>query len=251
MISGTQHYMTFDKKFFEFAGSCSYTLARDFVGKTFEVLVNYDDDREVLRKSITVRTEGKEVEIFSNGNVFIDGMPAELPVTFNNVEITRQGHLIQLQSQKGFGVSCDVANDMCMLNISGWYYNKVAGLFGTYTNEKVDDMMTSDARIVNNVDDFTHSWVSGRCRNVENRARAWDSQSKVACQKLFNNNQSQFRRCYKVVNPSPFLQMCANDVIDDVTNKGDERSACKAAAMYVMACKKEGVPLRLPRTCGK
>jgi hypothetical protein len=249
MISGAQHYMTFDKKFFEFAGSCSYTLAREFVDQTFEVLVNYDDDREVLRKSLTVRTEGKEVEIFTTGVVSIDGVQTELPVSIGQAQITRQGHMIQLLSNKGFAVSCDIANDMCMLNISGWYYNKVAGLFGTYTNEQVDDMLTSDARLAANVDDFTHSWVSGKCRNVENRARAWDSQTKVACQKLFNNKESQFRRCYKVVDPTPFLQMCANDVIDDVTDMGDERSACKAAAMYVMSCKKEGVPLRLPRAC--
>jgi len=38
-------------------------------------------------------------------------------------------------------------------------------------------------------------------------------------------------------------------VTDDVTHKGEERSACKAAAMYVMHCKKEGVSVRLPRAC--
>jgi len=34
-LSGSQHFMTFDKNFFEFAGECSYLLARDFIGKTF------------------------------------------------------------------------------------------------------------------------------------------------------------------------------------------------------------------------
>lgn len=179
----------------------------------------------------------------------IDGAQSELPVAFGAIVMTRQGDLIHLQSAKGFTVSCDIANDMCMLNISGWYYNKVAGLFGTYTNEIYDDMMTSDARVVSDMEEFTRSWISGRCRSVENRARAWDSKSKIACQKLFNNQVSTFRRCYKVVDPAPFLQMCANDVIDDVSNMGEERSSCKAAAMYVMACKKEGVPIRLPRTC--
>lgn len=251
MISGTQHFMTFDKKFFEFAGSCSYTLAREFVSQTFEVLVNYDNDREVSRKSITIRTEGKEVEIASNGVVSVDGAQTELPVEFGAVQITRDGHMILMRSTKGFGVSCDVANDMCMLNISGWYFNKVAGLFGTYTNEPSDDLLTSTARQATDIREFTHSWVSGSCRNIENRARAWDSESKHACQKLFNNNDSAFRRCYKIVNPAPFLEMCGNDVLEDVSNMGDESSACKAAAMYVKACKQEGVPLRMPRVCGK
>jgi len=249
MISGAQHYMTFDKRFFEFAGSCSYTLAREFVDQTFEVLVNYEDDREVQRKSITVRTEGKSVDILSKGMVSVDGVQTELPVEFGSVQITRQGHMIQLVSGNGFEVSCDIANDMCMLTISGWHYNKVAGLFGTYTNEKSDDFLTSEARQVSDLKEFTHSWVSGRCRNIENRARSWESQSKHACQKLFNNNESSFRRCYKIVDPTPFVQMCANDVLEDVSNQGEESSSCKSAAMYVMACKQEGVPLRLPRSC--
>jgi len=41
-LTGTQHFMTFDKKFFEFAGECSYLLARDFIDKSFAVIVNYD-----------------------------------------------------------------------------------------------------------------------------------------------------------------------------------------------------------------
>jgi hypothetical protein len=69
LLSGNQHYMTWDKRYFEFAGSCSYVLARDFVDQTFEVLVNYQDQREVIRKSLSVRTEGKDVEIMTNGQV--------------------------------------------------------------------------------------------------------------------------------------------------------------------------------------
>ena len=35
-LMGSQHYMTSDRNFFEFAGdSCSYLLARDFISKTF------------------------------------------------------------------------------------------------------------------------------------------------------------------------------------------------------------------------
>jgi hypothetical protein len=41
MIAGTQHFMTFDRKFFEFEGSCSYLLAQDFVDKNFSLIITY------------------------------------------------------------------------------------------------------------------------------------------------------------------------------------------------------------------
>lgn len=41
MIAGSQHYMTFDRKFFEFQGSCSYLLAQDFVDKNFSLVITY------------------------------------------------------------------------------------------------------------------------------------------------------------------------------------------------------------------
>jgi len=248
LISGNQHYLTWDKRYFEFAGSCSYTLAKDFVDQTFEVLVNYDQQREVTRKSLTIRTEGKEVEIMKNGQVTVDNQETELPVEMDNIIIVRDGDMVLFNSDKGFTVTCDVTNDVCMLNISGWYYNKVAGLLGTYTNEKTDDFTTSQGSKAETVEDFAKSWAQGRCRSMENRARVWDNHSQV-CDKLFNNKYSNFRRCYKIVDPTPYMKMCTNDVTDDVTHRGDERSACKAAAMYVMHCKKEGVSVRLPRAC--
>jgi hypothetical protein len=248
MISGNQHFITWDKRYFEFAGSCSYTLARDFVDQTFEVLVNYEDQREVSRKSVSLRTEGKTVEITSKGLVTIDGNQVELPQSFGAVFISRDNDLVSIVSDKGFTLSCDAVNDACMLSISGWYYNKMAGLFGTYTNEKTDDFMTAQGSIAKSVDEFAKSWTVGRCRSIENRARVWESTNQV-CEKLFNNQYSILRRCYKVVDPAPYLKMCTNDATDDVTNRGEERSACKAAAMYVMHCRKEGVSVRLPRGC--
>ena len=40
--------MTFDKKFYEFAGECSYLLARDFIDQSFSVVVNYDKVKNKL-----------------------------------------------------------------------------------------------------------------------------------------------------------------------------------------------------------
>ena len=41
ILAGNQHFFTFDGKFLEFAGDCSYVLARDFQDGKFTVIANY------------------------------------------------------------------------------------------------------------------------------------------------------------------------------------------------------------------
>ena len=40
-VAGTQHYMTFERRFYEFAGECSYLLASDFLSNDFSAVVKY------------------------------------------------------------------------------------------------------------------------------------------------------------------------------------------------------------------
>lgn len=42
MLIGTKYYVTFDRTFYEFPGSCTYLLATDFVDQNFTLLVSYD-----------------------------------------------------------------------------------------------------------------------------------------------------------------------------------------------------------------
>ena len=60
--------MTFDRQFYEFAGDCSYVLARDFIDGNFTVLVNYEG---LNKKSLSVATGNKMIEIFPDYRVCI------------------------------------------------------------------------------------------------------------------------------------------------------------------------------------
>ena len=61
-MTGLQHFMTFDKRYFEFAGECSYTLAKDMVDNNFTVTVKYADSK----KSLSLTTDDKTFEISSD-----------------------------------------------------------------------------------------------------------------------------------------------------------------------------------------
>ena len=60
-IAGHQQFLTFDRKFYEYAGSCSYVLAQDTINNLFKVIVNYDRSRG--EKSITVEVDGHNVKV--------------------------------------------------------------------------------------------------------------------------------------------------------------------------------------------
>ena len=69
---------------------------------------------------------------------------------------------IQIQNTNGIAITCDIAHDICNVDVSGWYYGKTAGLFGTYNYEKKDDLTTAEGEMARHVDDFTRSWKVGR-----------------------------------------------------------------------------------------
>lgn len=68
MIIGSQHYITFDGRYFDFAGNCTYLLVKDFVHDTFAVLVKYDQqDEEITHKIIVLIGENAiELDLFND-----------------------------------------------------------------------------------------------------------------------------------------------------------------------------------------
>lgn len=63
MIIGSQHYVTFDGRYFDFAGSCTYLLAKDFVHDTFAILVKYDRQDEQITHQIVVLIGSNAIEL--------------------------------------------------------------------------------------------------------------------------------------------------------------------------------------------
>lgn len=63
MIIGSEHYITFDGRYFDFAGNCTYLLAKDFVHDTFAVLVKYDRQDEKITHKIIVLIGSNAVEL--------------------------------------------------------------------------------------------------------------------------------------------------------------------------------------------
>lgn len=256
-LTGAQHYMTFDRRFFEFAGDCSYLLARDFIGGTFSVIVNYDRviNNKPTKKSLTIVTAGRQIEVYPDSKVTVDGSRVEMPVRVGNATVLRRGNLISvIDDWRGLDITCDLPHDHCMLAVSGWYYGKTAGLFGTYDNEPSNDFTQSDKSMTTKPETNAESWTIGqRCRPI-NRAVVVQPDATTrryrACAELFTDaRSSMFRSCFKTVDPSSFLTMCLNDAQTGDNSLEAEIDVCRTAAAYVHECRRREVHLRMPKRC--
>ena len=190
-------------------------------------------------------TNEQEIEI---GDVAkVDGKMTELPYEYLNTTVTRAGDAITLDSTLGFTVMCDVAESFCSVNISGWYFGKTAGLFGTYNNEPSDDFVTADRQQTDSVEAFAQSWAVGRCRDPTNMATVIPHTEDRICDKFFKDSSSPLRPCFKVIEPANFYRMC----VSDVTRKAKE-GECRSAALYRLVCSREaGIEVNMPTECSK
>ena len=255
-ISGNQHFMTFDKTFYEFAGDCSYLLTKDFIDGNFSVVVNYKPVKgKMIKKSITVIADDKQLQISPDFQIKLDSKRVELPLEYGKTGVLRVGNKIKVINTNGFEVVCDLPHDRCTVGISGWYYNKVAGLMGTYDNEPATDFTTATNTLTTNTGEFAQSWsIGSRCKAVNSAVKVpteGDSRYKRLCKKFFEAQSSSFRPCFRQVDPKPFMEMCMNDMPFDENRIPSESDTCDVGAFYVDECERAGVPLRLPSSCGE
>ncbi|XP_064626174.1 apolipophorins-like [Lineus longissimus] len=251
MLTHGRHYTTFDGEHFDFAGTCSYLLTKDFTDGNFSVIVNYDNGKKT---SVIVNSNKKEFEIFPDFKVSVDNVRTELPYQYMNTTVVRNGYSIRVHNDNGFTMTCDMANDICTFNVTGWYFGKMAGLLGTYNNEQYDDKLTADRRIEDNVEQFARSWeVGSYCHVSRNIARqvttTKGSESDKLCRKYFEYSKSVFRPCFKQVDPAPHLVNCISDIEQDSTSRTIEEKGCGTFTGYVAECRRLGVPIRVPQTC--
>ena len=69
------------------------------------------------------------------------------------------GSKIALISTLGVKVICDNEHGLCTVDMSGHYFAKTGGLFGTYNYEPRDDFTTSQNTNTSDVLAFANSWT--------------------------------------------------------------------------------------------
>ncbi|PSN46112.1 hypothetical protein C0J52_17248 [Blattella germanica] len=251
MVIGSRHFITFDKKFYNFAGECSYLLASDFLNNKFSVFVTYKmENKEVTRKALTMLIDGHRIEITANKHVTLDGHKVELPVEVGEETwIQRTGDRVTVHSDLGLDLECNLHYDFCSVELSGWYFGKTGGLLGTFDYEPTNDFQLPNGTAAESIEAFANGWQIGRarCRSVnhailteaQTNAISADSYESSECLSYFENQLSPLRPCFSRIDVQPYLQMCLSE-------KGE---MCLAVAAYVSQCKRASVEVIMPHKC--
>lgn len=180
----------------------------------------------------------------SNGET--DHLPAEIGETY----LYREADIVTVQSALGFTLECNMKYHMCTFEMSGWYFGKTAGLWGTLNNEPSDDLLTSTKVKANisTIDLFADSWTLGSsCTStVPNNVNAISRPSSEItdlCNEFFTSKVSQLATCFPRIATDPYLSMCLNST--------SEEEVCTSAIAYINMCSYANTPLRIPDTCVK
>merc|ERR1712212_375133 len=261
VFAGNQHFFTFDGSFIEFAGDCSYVLARDFDNGEFTVIANYRRTRAgPKRNSLTLMAGDKTIEVFNSGKTVINKDVTELPVDLPEAMVKRSSiDQITIMSKKGMTVSCSLKTEICTVAISGWYFGKTGGLLGTYDYEPSDDMTNPMGKRLEDVERFANTWeVAKTCSDKTNYAKAFHKIANIkstvsweVCSKLFLDDSSALRPAFRNLDTTSFMNMCINDVFE-IQAQGEaamKKKACTAAAAYMEEAKLKGIMLKAPADC--
>merc|ERR1712015_169147 len=269
LIAGNQHFKTFDGKFFEFSGECSYVLARDFADGKFTVVVNYRKTKNGPRRhSISIMSNGKTIEIFQNSRVSINAAHVELPVHMDGMTVNRVENEIKVSNSQGLDVVCNMETELCLVSLSGWHFGKTGGLLGTYDYEPETDIINPRGQNLESIERFANSWeVAKHCLVKENKAviapqRMEQTTAHQICSSLFEDDSlvsgSPLRPAFRVVDPSPFMKMCVNDLHSVVVGRRERRGneeermtqkSCVAARAYVLEARLRGISIPTPSAC--
>ncbi|XP_025074116.1 uncharacterized protein LOC105427375 [Pogonomyrmex barbatus] len=254
MIIGSQYYVTFDGRYFDFAGNYTYLLAKDFVRDTFAILVKYDRQSEEITHKIIVLigSNAIELDLFNDTMKLISQKSADitsnlqLPIELDNDTYVYQVENVVTVERKHnqFRLQCNLKFNLCTLELSGWYYGKTAGLLGTMNNEQFDDILGSNKLYLKDTGSFAHSWCIEDCTDMENHASRIQQEDMTLltfCEELFVNKSSEFGACFGVVSPTEYADMCLNSLT--------EAEVCTVAMSYMQMCMFGDTHLRIPDRC--
>lgn len=158
-----------------------------------------------------------------------------------NVTVTRQGAYVFVNTSYGVNMHCDSVNQLCVLNIHGWYHNRTLGLLGTNDNEPANDFRMRNQQLTSNIYHFINSYeVSGlrQCRpdvygdNVITQRPVCSSQHIHHCTSIFSSSKSSLNNCFSRVDPTPFLV----SIVLSPSTKYDIPRKCKHSLPPLLIC---------------
>ncbi|KAM4564936.1 zonadhesin, like [Fundulus diaphanus] len=261
VVSGDPHYNTFDKKFYSFMGTCTYTLARtckNNTGPWFSVEAKNEErgapGLSYLRK-LYVTVNGITVILMKARRTLVNGVRVALPHSPSPLmSITLAGQYVTLETSFGLRVRWD-GNHYAHLSVPSTYYDQMCGLCGDYDGNPGNEFTKPDGTLVANVNDFGNSW---KTEEDEDDSCTPGTKPDPDCEPSLEaelvkpdkcgrikDPAGPFRDCVSVVEPTPFFQSC---VFDMCQLNSQQHVLCDQLQAYTDACHSAGAKVHQWRT---
>uniref|UniRef100_A0A2K5DDY8 Vitellogenin domain-containing protein n=1 Tax=Aotus nancymaae TaxID=37293 RepID=A0A2K5DDY8_AOTNA len=250
LVAGAQHVVTFDGQVWDLSAQCgSILLAQDFAHNTFSLMLSRTGSGltalivELNHMTLIFYPSLQAYRLYNNSLPRESCPDLQLPLAMKRKDIPR----IELASEDGVSISCDVPTGLCSLTLGLWHHGISAGLLGTNDNEAGNELMLPDGSVARSLEELSLAWqVDGDCRATEKTQQACPGQSPT-CLAFFQDPRSSLGNCFQVVDPAPFLSLC----MQDPCGTWELQPACTLAAAYIHLCARSFVPLAPPPQCGK
>ncbi|XP_076013062.1 zonadhesin, like [Genypterus blacodes] len=261
VVSGDPHYNTFDKKFYSFMGTCTYTLARscrNTTGPWFSVEAK-NEERGVsglsYLKKLYVTIDRITITLMKGRKTLVNGLRVALPhLPSPLVSLSLAGQYVTLQTTFGLRVRWD-GNHYAQITVPSSYSDQMCGLCGDYDGNPNNDFTKPDGTTTGNANDFSNSWQTEEDEDesctpgtkpdpecdpkVEAEVMKPDKCGKIT------DATGPFRECVAVVDPTPFFQSC---VYDMCRLNGQQEALCGQLQAYTAACHNAGAKVHQWRT---
>ncbi|XP_007941342.1 IgGFc-binding protein [Orycteropus afer afer] len=265
---GDPHYVSFDRRRFDFMGTCTYLLTgscgQNVALPAFRVLVE-NEHRGSQTVSFTrgarVEARGVVVAVIRQhpGKVLMDGVLHYLPfhAADGQVQVFRQGNDAVIRTDFGLTVTYDW-NARVTVKVPGSYAGALCGLCGNFNGNKGDDLTLRGGGQAANALAFGNSWQEetrpgcgaadpGDCPKLDSLV-AQQLQSKKECG-IIADPKGPFRECHGKLDPQGVMRDCVYDLC---LLPGQSGPLCDALATYAAACQAAGAtvyPWRSKELC--
>ena len=233
-------------------------MAGDCIDNTFSIHVRNDnncsaDPSKPCKRSLNLYLGATSIKLHVENeiSVSVNGKKVALPTTVSGVIIQHVGTYVLFYGWSDVTVKWD-GHAGVYIEIPAKMVNKTCGLCGNYDGWASNDFAMNGGGLTGSTAKFINSWkmedVSEHCRNVYDSdiVSYYDKLStdkREGIDQICNVLKSKvFSSCHAVIDISPYLNQCKEDVARCV-NTSMQLCSCEAFTQYSRSCASNNVVL--------